>query len=405
MCPCIFIYQQSIMKPHIIVIGLYRPGTGFTRVLHSIMNHIQEYYQVHWIGIGYKGPVLDQGFKIYPNNVNGGDMYGAYLGKEMVDKLNPKAVILLNDFWMLKNYERTLNNLTTSTKVIAYVPLDGKIDDPQSVKGSEFVDDLVLYNDFSLNEAIRAFIQLQETKLIDTYPNLHVVNHGLELKSFFPLDKKESKKHIFPQLEPDSQVVLNANRYNERKNVESTIEGFSHSIKGVNRNIYLCLHMPGIESFQLQELNNLLEKYDIEAQTIVNPLKDQGYVSDEMLNVLYNACDIGINTSLGEGWGLISFEHAATGAAQVVPDHTACGELWKDKGLLIPCIEDVKLNTNPFTMSRIDPIECGGTLKSLYLNDEYLEEIKKRCLQYTHTGVISWDQVSEQFRTIIEGKD
>ena len=31
---------------------------------------------------------------------------------------------------------------------------------------------------------------------------------------------------------------------------------------------------------------------------------------------------------MGEGWGLVSFEHASTGAAQIVPDHTACAALW-----------------------------------------------------------------------------
>ena len=37
---------------------------------------------------------------------------------------------------------------------------------------------------------------------------------------------------------------------------------------------------------------------------------------------------VGLNTATGEGWGLVSFEHAATGAAQIVPRHSACAELW-----------------------------------------------------------------------------
>ena len=53
-------------------------------------------------------------------------------------------------------------------------------------------------------------------------------------------------------------------------------------------------------------------------------------VSNRVLNCIYNACDVGINTSIGEGWGLVSFEHAATGAGQIVPRHSACEELWRD---------------------------------------------------------------------------
>ena len=37
--------------------------------------------------------------------------------------------------------------------------------------------------------------------------------------------------------------------------------------------------------------------------------------SDDQLNLLYNACDAEITTT-GEGWGMVSFEHAATRAAR-----------------------------------------------------------------------------------------
>jgi glycosyltransferase involved in cell wall biosynthesis len=59
-------------------------------------------------------------------------------------------------------------------------------------------------------------------------------------------------------------------------------------------------------------------------------------VGDERLNQIYNACDVGLNTCEAEGWGLVSFEHAATGAPQVVPAGSACAELWGDAGTLVP---------------------------------------------------------------------
>jgi glycosyltransferase involved in cell wall biosynthesis len=42
-------------------------------------------------------------------------------------------------------------------------------------------------------------------------------------------------------------------------------------------------------------------------------------MTDAEINILYNACDIGINTCEGEGFGLCQFEHAAVGGPQVVP--------------------------------------------------------------------------------------
>ena len=43
-------------------------------------------------------------------------------------------------------------------------------------------------------------------------------------------------------------------------------------------------------------------------------------ITDEAINHVYNACDVGINTSNGEGFGLCQIEHLATGAPQVVFD-------------------------------------------------------------------------------------
>lgn len=34
---------------------------------------------------------------------------------------------------------------------------------------------------------------------------------------------------------------------------------------------------------------------------------------------------------MGEGWGLVSFEHGASGPAVIVPDHTSCAELWRGR--------------------------------------------------------------------------
>jgi hypothetical protein len=43
-------------------------------------------------------------------------------------------------------------------------------------------------------------------------------------------------------------------------------------------------------------------------------------ISDDGMNQIYNMCDIGINTSDGEGFGLCQLEHLYTGAPQVITD-------------------------------------------------------------------------------------
>jgi len=43
-------------------------------------------------------------------------------------------------------------------------------------------------------------------------------------------------------------------------------------------------------------------------------------INDEGINQLYNAADVGVNTTDGEGYGLCQLEHMFTGAPQVVTD-------------------------------------------------------------------------------------
>jgi D-inositol-3-phosphate glycosyltransferase len=66
------------------------------------------------------------------------------------------------------------------------------------------------------------------------------------------------------------------------------------------------------------QIGSLVERFELKERVYLNPLAG-GVVDDRQLNLLRNACDVGINTSMGEGWGLAGFEHGATGAAQIVP--------------------------------------------------------------------------------------
>jgi len=53
-------------------------------------------------------------------------------------------------------------------------------------------------------------------------------------------------------------------------------------------------------------------------------------LSYENLNILYNSADIGINTSSGEGWGLIPCEMGLCEIAQIIPRNTSYPEIFGD---------------------------------------------------------------------------
>jgi len=55
----------------LIAVGAHLPGSGFTRVLWSVLGGLAGRYDVHYIGIGYPGPRLDEaGVNLHPSQQN-----------------------------------------------------------------------------------------------------------------------------------------------------------------------------------------------------------------------------------------------------------------------------------------------------------------------------------------------
>lgn len=76
--------------------------------------------------------------------------------------------------------------------------------------------------------------------------------------------------------------------------------------------MYLYLHM-GMQDRGVDVLG-LARALGIEDRLLLTTTApERPHVSDEHLGLIYQACDVGVNTSAGEGWGLVAFEHGATG--------------------------------------------------------------------------------------------
>lgn len=112
----------------------------------------------------------------------------------------------------------------------------------------------------------------------------------------------------------------------------------------------------------------------------------------ERVNLLYNACDVGLNTARAEGWGLLAFEHAAAGAAQVVPDHRA--ELWRERALLVP--------TERCPGGRA-PTEAGVERALSRLHDE--PELRERIARAGHAHATSprfdWGAIARRWERLL----
>ena len=118
---------------------------------------------------------------------------------------------------------------------------------------------------------------------------------------------------------------------------------------------------------------------------------------DELLNKIYNAADVGINTADGEGWGLVSFEHASCKKPQIVPRHTACMDIWENSAMLIDVAAEVIDKDLSVTRGLIDANHAGCLLEELYKNEEAREKVGKACYEVTQRPEYRWESVSAGF--------
>jgi D-inositol-3-phosphate glycosyltransferase len=125
-------------------------------------------------------------------------------------------------------------------------------------------------------------------------------------------------------------------------------------------------------------------------------------VSVEMLNTIYNACDVGVNTCKGEGWGLVNFEHAACGVPQVVPDHTSCKEIFEGYGELIRC-DHVDVDTNYAREMPCPSSDHLAEISIIYtMIRAFVNGWAPRCRERVMDTQFSWDTVASQFGGIFE---
>jgi glycosyltransferase involved in cell wall biosynthesis len=129
-------------------------------------------------------------------------------------------------------------------------------------------------------------------------------------------------------------------------------------------------------------------------------------MSDRDINILYNACDIGINTCDGEGFGLCQFEHAALGCPQVAPKIGGIQEfLNESNSTLIDVKWKYYIDKQRDGIGGIgeigDTLEYADAIWKYYMDKNLVKthgkKARKDILQHYR-----WDILNKHFHTVIK---
>jgi glycosyltransferase involved in cell wall biosynthesis len=341
----------------------------------------------------------------------GKSVYGYDQIIPLVEEIKPAIAFLLYDLPFQVPYMEELRKLTPQPKVVIYSPVESGPIAPEILQRLQGVSRYVLYTQYGRSEIAKSLERVRAQDTHFQFPELDVIPHGVDTHRFYPLGddrgeiptrriearramKLDDEEHL------GAFIVLNANRNMPRKRIDITMQGFAQFAQDKPANVKLYLHM-AVEDSGWNVLI-LAKRYGIYDRLIMTQADNSRPVfSDEQLNLLYNACDVGITTSTGEGWGMVSFEHAATRAAQIIPRHTSLAGLWAESAEFIDPVMKLTYPGNLTDAHIVTPEGVAASLQRLYDDRDYRDSLAGAAYRNATRPELNWSSIAAQWKRLL----
>ena len=244
---------------------------------------------------------------------------------EYLDMVNPDVVMIYNDPYTIARFIESMKHERGKSPYQLWL----YVDQVYTGIAQPLIDLLHKHAD-----RIYCFTESWKRKFLEygPFPDLRILEHAVDPTTFtcMPADARNGVRTNMG-LPTDAIAILNANRNSQRKRLDLTIAGFVGLLKNNPTKPYYLIIASNLQPnsgayYDTQRIfMEELKDHELDFQTYARRLllidtSPPNVWSDEAINQLYNAADIGINTSDGEGFGLCQLEHMYTGAPQIVTD-------------------------------------------------------------------------------------
>jgi D-inositol-3-phosphate glycosyltransferase len=400
------------VKEVVLIVGHCGIPTGFARVLRNLILELQSDFELYHFAINLGPEALAPPWPCRVHcNPNLKDLHDPQVLLNLVDSLRPKIVLMLDEPWACARLMPALR-LRSHVGVVLYLAVHGSESLPREIAAELATADRLVA--FTENGAK----MLREAQCYSgDGAGLAVIPHGVDTNAFFPLRtiacperpegfatcRSEARRQLFLDSSEllDSFIVLNANRNQPNKRIDLCLEGFALFARGKPENVKLYLHM-GSRPARLGEMP-LADRLEIRSRLLpLHAGASHPEWEDGGLNLLYNACDVGINTSEREGWGLVSFEHAATGAAQIVPNHSSCAELWKRDAVLLDTEEPIEGHERPLRGGTVRVKAVAEALEALYEDAAFRADLAGRAYRLASSSEYQWATIGRSWIALLK---
>jgi len=293
-------------------------STGYAKVSYKILNFLANFHDVWHLAFQHSNVdsvprKLDERIHVIPDELFGIDTILTH-----VDMVKPDLVIIYNDVIVCSHYCNEFLKLKEKNfKFYIYIDLTYEFENYISEMNNSVVDKFICFNKTWENHVISMGV-----------PN-HKVTHINHPQPDPPSDLLVSESRELFKFKSNDFVILNLNRNSYRKCIDITIDGFIKFFKQngclENLKLFLGCKFTYKGSYDIYKTIDIFSKLHglspqehttLVTQSIVKFPHDS--VDDSIIHHLYNACDVGLNTSCGEGWGLCNIEHQCYSRPQII---------------------------------------------------------------------------------------
>jgi glycosyltransferase involved in cell wall biosynthesis len=314
----------------------HRPvHTGFSRYSRHALEFLrQQGHEVVEVAVGYEGHGDNLPWKTYPTTAFGGRLEGQDVAPLVAASHDVDVLVLFMDppdvFWATEYVDRKGARLREDAiealdrrrfALAMYCPVDGYCANgrpPEAwavrLRGVNTFDGIASPSRFGATQ-----LSIAAGRPVQWIP------HGVDTQLFHPLSQQECRQHLGLPLDRFTLLYVSVNK---RRKQQPAFYEIVAKFQERRPDVPLTVIMHGEDRPEHYDLQALVDAYGIEARGALcyrtEPLTDAG------LAVLYNAADVFVGPTGGEGFFLPPIEAMACRVPALVTDYSSASEVVPD---------------------------------------------------------------------------
>ena len=241
--------------------------------------------------------------------------------KALVTALRPDLAVVLDEIWVGARHRAVWETCRARCKTVLYAAIDGRQGPaPQDVDALSRLDSVVAFTRGGRAIVEDAVSAVRSQNADFRFPPISIIPHGVDASVFYPFARPRAepswepdpmhpdvlaararaRRLLFPERSDlgEAFIVLNANRNQPFKRIDITIRGFALFARGKPPDVMLYLHTS--TATPASGNTPLADALGIRHRVIVTAVGERRRRLERRLTTIYNACDVGVNTSEGE---------------------------------------------------------------------------------------------------------